>query len=71
MFGIGAVPIYRWLYTGFVFLGATLALEVVWAYGDLALGLMAAPNLIAIFVLGRRVKQSTDEYFARSHPFVR
>jgi AGCS family alanine or glycine:cation symporter len=71
LFGIGAVPIYRWLYVGFVFLGAVLALEVVWAYGDLALGLMAAPNLIAIFALSRRVKRSTDEYFAVDHPYVR
>ncbi len=54
-----------------MFLGATLALEVVWAYGDLALGLMSAPNLIAIFMLGPSVKRSTDEYFARSHPYVK
>ena len=71
LFGIGAVPVYRWIYTGFVFLGAVLALEVVWAYGDLALGLMAAPNLIAIFVLGSRVKTWTDEYFAVDHPTLR
>jgi AGCS family alanine or glycine:cation symporter len=42
-----------------------LTLEVVWAYGDLALGLMAAPNLIAIFALSGKVKRSTDEYLAR------
>jgi AGCS family alanine or glycine:cation symporter len=71
LFGVGAVATYRWLYTGFVFFGAVLALEVVWAYGDLALGLMAAPNLIAVFALGQRVKRSTDEYFAREHPYVR
>jgi AGCS family alanine or glycine:cation symporter len=65
LFGIGSVRTYRWLYTGFVFLGAILALEVVWAYGDLALGLMAAPNLIAIFVLSGKVKREADEYFAR------
>ena len=65
LFGIRTVPMYRWLYTGFVFLGAVLTLEVVWAYGDLALGLMAAPNLIAIFALSGKVKRSTDEYLAR------
>jgi AGCS family alanine or glycine:cation symporter len=71
LFGITAVPIYRWVYTIVVFVGAVLALEVVWAYGDLALGLMAAPNLIAIFVLGNRVKRSTDTYFAQDHPYVK
>jgi AGCS family alanine or glycine:cation symporter len=68
LFGIESVAVYRWMYVGFVFLGAVLALEVVWAYGDLALGLMSAPNLIAIFILGNRVKRSTDKYFATEHP---
>jgi AGCS family alanine or glycine:cation symporter len=71
LFGIQSVAIYRWFYVGFVFLGAVLALETVWAYGDLALGLMAAPNLIAIFALTNRVKRTTDEYFAEDHPYVR
>ncbi len=63
LFGIKAVPIYRWIYVGFIFLGATLALEVVWGFGDMALGLMAAPNLIAILWLTSRVKKSTDDYY--------
>ncbi|MBZ0269278.1 alanine:cation symporter family protein, partial [bacterium] len=71
LFGLGAVKWYRYIYVGFVFLGAVLALEVVWTFGDLALGLMAAPNLIAIFALTGRVKRSTDEYFSRPHPRVR
>jgi AGCS family alanine or glycine:cation symporter len=71
LFGIKAVGIYRWLYVGFVFLGAVLALEVVWAYGDLALGLMAIPNLIAIFLLGNKVKKLTDKYMAEKHPYVK
>jgi AGCS family alanine or glycine:cation symporter len=71
LFGIGAVKIYRWFYVGFVFMGAVLTLETVWAYGDLALGLMAAPNLVAIFILGRKVKQLTDEYLAVKHPYRR
>jgi len=71
LFGIGAVPVYRWLYTGFVFLGAVLALEVVWAYGDLALGLMSVPNLIAIFLLTARLKRETDKYFSVKHTPLR
>ena len=65
LFGIRAVPAYRWLYVGFIFLGSVLALEVVWAFGDLALGLMSIPNLIAIFLLTHRVKRTTDEYYAQ------
>jgi AGCS family alanine or glycine:cation symporter len=70
LFGIKVVPIYRWLYVGFVFLGSVLALEVVWAYGDLALGLMAIPNLIGIFVLSNKVKRLTDKYEKEQHPFA-
>jgi AGCS family alanine or glycine:cation symporter len=71
LLGIRAVAVYRWIYVGVVFMGATLALEVVWAFGDLALGLMAAPNLIAIFLLTGRVKKDTDEYFSQDQPTVR
>jgi AGCS family alanine or glycine:cation symporter len=64
LFGIEAVKVYRLVYTGFIYMGAVLALETVWAYGDLALGLMSAPNLIAIFLLTKSVRRATDEYFA-------
>jgi len=66
IFGVKAVPIYRWIYIAFIFIGAVLALETVWGFGDMALGLMAAPNLIAIFLLTGKVKKSTDEYFAQN-----
>lgn len=71
LWGIKAIPIYRWLYCGFVFLGANLALETVWTFGDAALGLMTLPNLIAIFLLTGHVKRDTDKYFSRKHPFVK
>lgn len=67
LFGVHSVPIYRWIYVGFVFVGAVLTLEVVWAYGDLALGLMSAPNLLAIFLLANQVKRSTDDYYAKGY----
>ena len=31
---------------------------------------MAIPNLIAIFVLSKKVKQLTDKYEKEQHPFV-
>ncbi len=56
---------YRIVFTGFVFLGSITALELVWAYGDLALGLMALPNLIAILLLSPKVLEITKDYFSR------
>ncbi len=56
---------YRVIYTGFVFLGSVLALEVVWGFGDLALGLMTVPNLIAVLLLSPKVVAATKDYVQR------
>ncbi len=67
LFGIQYVLIYRLIYVCFTFLGAVLALETVWAYGDLALGLMSVPNLIAIMLLSPVLVRLTKDYFSREH----
>ena len=65
IWGSRFVVVYRVLYVGFVYLGATTALETVWDFGDLALGLMAVPNLIAVALLMPKVVELTRDYFAR------
>jgi alanine or glycine:cation symporter, AGCS family len=67
LLGTRAVLPYRIAYVFFVFLGAQLSLSLVWDYGDLALGCMAVPNLIAVLLLAPKVKRMTDAYFARDH----
>ena len=61
--GAKYVVVYRVVYVVFVYLGAVLALETVWAYGDMALGLMAVPNLIAVLLLSPKVVALSREYF--------
>jgi AGCS family alanine or glycine:cation symporter len=65
LFGPKAVFPYKVLFTVVHFLGAIFSLELVWAFGDAALGMMAIPNLIAIIILGGRVRKASDDYFAR------
>jgi len=65
LWGAKYVLPYRLVFTLFVFIGAVSALELVWAYGDLALGLMAFPNLLAILLLSPKVLEITREYFGR------
>jgi len=65
LWGSRYVIYYRLAYTGFVFLGCVLALEVVWAYGDLAMGLMTLPNLIAVILLMPKLLEITGDYFSR------
>ena len=50
---------------GFTCLGATLALKVVWHYGDLAMGLMTVPNLIAVILLSPVILKITRDYLNR------
>ena len=68
LFGPRAVLPYRIVFTLVHFLGAVFSLEVVWAYADAALGLMAVPNLIAMILLSGVVARLTKDYFSRSHP---
>ncbi len=65
LFGVRYVIYYRLFYVGFTCLGAILALELVWAYGDLAMGLMTVPNLIAVLLLSPVVVKITRNYLAR------
>jgi len=70
LFGSWAIGIYRWVFILFFFLGSILPLEAVWTYGDVALGLMSFPNLIALILLSGTVARMTRDYFSRPHvPF--
>jgi AGCS family alanine or glycine:cation symporter len=53
---------YRIVFCIMHFLGAVFSLEVVWAFGDMALGLMTLPNLVSILLLTGQVKVWTREY---------
>jgi AGCS family alanine or glycine:cation symporter len=55
---------YRVVFCVAHFLGAVYSLELVWAFGDMALGLMTIPNLISILLLTGVVKGWTKEYVA-------
>ena len=65
LFGSRFIPVYRWIFVGFFFLGAILPLEAVWTIGDVALGLMSFPNLIALILLSGSVVTMSKDYFSR------
>lgn len=71
LFGARAVLPYKCVYLIMHYLGAIFSLEVVWGFGDVALGLMAIPNLIAIIALSGTVARLSKEYFSREHPRLR
>jgi len=64
MVGEKVIPYYRVLFTLVVLPGALLKLEVVWILADIANGLMAFPNLIALFALSPVILSETKEFLA-------
>lgn len=58
-----AVKIYRWVYILAVFIGPYMTVAAVWTIADIFNGLMAIPNMIALFVLSGVVARETKEYF--------
>ena len=60
-----AVMIYRVLYILFVFIGPYMTVSSVWTIADIFNGLMAFPNLLALFALSGVVAADTKDYFRR------
>ena len=60
-----AILVYRWVYIFVVFIGPYLTVSAVWTIADIVNGLMAVPNMIAIFALNGVVVKETKDFFTR------
>ncbi len=65
LFGEGAVLLYKMAYVFVVSLGSVASLSVVWKMADVCNGLMAIPNLAALFLLRRQVTAALKDYEGR------
>ena len=61
-----AVKIYRWLYILAVFTGPYMTVAAVWTIADIFNGLMALPNMIALFALSGVVVKETRVFFKKN-----
>ena len=59
------ILVYRWLYIFAVFIGPYMTVKAVWTIADIFNGLMAIPNMIAIFALNGIVVKETKDFFQR------
>lgn len=59
------VKVYRWIYILAVFIGPYMTVSAVWTIADIFNGLMAIPNMIALFALSGVVVKETKDFFAR------
>ncbi len=57
---------YRWLYILAVFIGPYMTVSAVWTIADIFNGLMALPNMIALFALGGIVVKETKDFFEKN-----
>ncbi len=60
-----SILVYRWLYIIAVFIGPYMTVKAVWTIADIFNGLMAIPNMIAIFALSGVVVKETRGFFER------
>ncbi len=65
LFGPRAVLPYKLLFVLMHFVGAVSPLILAWTIGDILLGLVIIPNLIAVVLLTGKVREAADSYFER------
>ncbi len=63
LFGVKSIIPYRLFFIAMVACGAFLKLEVIWVIADIANGLMALPNLVALLLLTGVIVKETKLYF--------
>lgn len=68
LLGMASVPFYKTIFLLAILVGAVMKLEIVWNFADLANGLMALPNLLALLFLSDVVRDKTKDYFQKESP---
>ena len=59
------VKIFRYIYILAIFIGPYMTVKAVWTIADIFNGLMALPNMIALFALSGVVAKETKDFFER------
>ncbi len=65
LFGKKAILPYKVIYIVMHFLGSIISLAFIWTLGDVALGIVTFPNLLAVLMLSGVVAKLTHSYFER------
>lgn len=63
IFGEKAIIPYRLIFIASVMLGALMKLDLAWSIAEVCTGLMIIPNLFALVLLSKKVKELTIDYF--------
>ena len=63
LFGERAIVVYRVVFVGLAYVGATQDLGLVISFSDAMVGLLVIPNMLALLLLSGRVREWSREYF--------
>ena len=66
LFSAKAIKPFLLVYSLVAIVGATMDLGLIWSISDTCNGLMAIPNLIAVFLLSKTVVRLVKEYFEKN-----
>jgi AGCS family alanine or glycine:cation symporter len=70
LLGAGAVMPYKLAFVCMHFVGAVFPLSLVWAVGDVLLGIVILPNIVGLILLTPKVRELTKSYFERK-PWIK
>ena len=56
---------YKWLFVFLIIIGATQTLDLIINISDALIGLLVIPNMIALFLLHKKVIRWTQDYFSK------
>jgi alanine or glycine:cation symporter, AGCS family len=65
LFGTRMILPYKIAFLAMHFVGSVLSLSVAWTLGDVFLGIVILPNLLALLLLSPKVAELTRSYFER------
>jgi len=65
LFGSKMILPYKMVFVLMHFVGSVLSLSVAWTLGDVFLGIVILPNLLALILLSPKVYELTKSYFER------
>ena len=65
VFGEKWIPVYRYVFIVFIFIGAIAQLSIVLNVSDAVYGLLALPNILACYMLLPKVKEALKDYSAK------
>lgn len=63
LFGNKGTKFYNLAFLSAVFIGAVAQLQLIWLFADIAFGLLAFPNAIALMLLAKKTRALTFDYF--------